>query len=112
MDTMPSLVADRAAPIVARPPAGTVLFDAGFVLRTPAAMAALVAARVTESQLMQRHQSGDFGELDWADEQANWRALPAGGVLRSLYTLEGGARIRIVTVPELGTTTIDLLERG
>ncbi|MCM5680581.1 hypothetical protein M8A51_13695 [Schlegelella sp. S2-27] len=101
-----------AAPARASVPAsaGTLLFDAGFVIRTPAAMAALVAARTTESQLMQRHQSGDFGELPWGDEQANWRALRSGGALQSIYTLGSGARVRIVTLPELRTTTLDLLE--
>ena len=112
MNAQQQLVAPRTQRAPAGPPAplDTVLFDAGFVIRTPAAMAALVAARVTESQLMQRHQSGDFGELPWEAEQANWRALRSGGVLRSVYVLEGGARIRIVTTQELRTTTIDLLD--
>lgn len=105
LDAAPAARA-RAVPV----PAGTILFDAGFVIRTPAAMAALVAVRTTESHLMQRHQSGDFGELPWADEQANWRALRCGGALQSVYRLGSGARIRIVTLPELRTTTLDLLE--
>jgi hypothetical protein len=107
----PQLYATAPAHAPAARAAGvTVLFDAGFVIRTPAAMVALVAACTTESQLMQRHQSGDFGELPWADEQANWRALRCGGALQSVYTLDSGARIRIVTLPELRTTTLDLLD--
>lgn len=94
----------------AAPAAGAVLFDVGFVIRTPGAMAALVAARTTESSLMQRHQSGDFGDLPWEAEQANWRALRVGGPLQSVYALRGGARVRIATMPELRTTTVDLIE--
>lgn len=86
------------------------LFDAGFVVRTPGAMAALFAARVTESSLIQRHESGDFGDVDWETERSNWHALRAGGVLRSVYTLDGGARIHVVSTPELRTTMLSLLE--
>jgi len=86
------------------------LFDAGFVTRTSGAMAALFAARTTESSLIQRHESGDFGDVDWETERANWHALWSGGVLRSLYTLEGGARIHVLSTAEPRSTALSLLE--
>lgn len=100
----------RVVPHGARQAAPVTLFDTGFVIRTPGAMAALFAARVTESSLIQRHESGDFGDVDWQTERANWRALQAGGTVQSVYTLEGGARIRLLSTPELRTTTLSLID--
>lgn len=100
----------QAARHAAPPAAPAALFDTGFVIRTPGAMAALFAARVTESSLIQRHESGDFGDVDWQTERANWRALQAGGTVQSIYTLDGGARIRLLSTPELRTTTLSLID--
>ena len=45
------------------------LFPLGRVLATPGAIALMEAARIDPAQLLERHQSGDWGDL----EEEDWR---------------------------------------
>jgi hypothetical protein len=45
------------------------LFPLGRVVATPGAIALMEAARINPAQLLQRHQSGDWGDL----EEEDWR---------------------------------------
>ncbi|AKJ27497.1 hypothetical protein [Caldimonas brevitalea] len=87
---------------------GTTVVDAGFVVRSPAAMVALVGARVSESSLIQRHERGDFGDIPDADARRNWLALASGRPVRSVYRLASGARIEVVTDPRDQMTQLSL----
>lgn len=48
-----------------------VRFETGFISRTPGAVLALIQAGISEASLIERHQSGDFGQLSDADKASN-----------------------------------------
>jgi len=75
-----------------------VLFEVGFVSRTPDAMLELVMARQTESCLIQRHERGDFGDAGVCQGVRNLCMIAADhGVIRSLYRLASGAFVSVET---------------
>ncbi|WKB51754.1 hypothetical protein [Eleftheria terrae] len=84
------------------------LFDCGFVVRTAAAMVALIAARATETSLVQRHERGDFGDLSCEQEELNWQAVADGTPVHSVYRLGTGAEIHVVTDPAAHQTRLSL----
>lgn len=88
----------------------SVLFDAGYVVRTPGALVALVAAQVSETRLIERHCSGDFGELDAEDQQANRRAIAEGGRVLSSYALDTHTTVWVITEADRSVTTLLLPE--
>ncbi|HEV8314756.1 MAG TPA: hypothetical protein VGQ23_16970 [Burkholderiaceae bacterium] len=53
-----------------------VLFDTGFIVRTPGALLALIDAQVSETSLIDRHMTGDFGELCAEDEAQQHKLAP------------------------------------
>lgn len=83
-----------------------VLFDTGFVVRTHGAVAALVAAQVSESSLIERHLSGDFGQLDSEDQEQNRRAIAEGGRVMSSYALHTHATVWVITEADRSVTTL------
>jgi hypothetical protein len=86
--------------------AKTVLFDTGFVVRTPGAFLALLEAEVTESNLIERHTTGDFGELSDADRESNWQALENGdGRVFSSYRV-GDEKVWVITEADRSSTTL------
>lgn len=72
-------------------------FTPGRVLLTPGAKAALVEAGSPTTDLLARHISGDWGEMDREDQQTNERGLKEGSMLMSSYTLETGVKIWIIS---------------
>jgi hypothetical protein len=87
-------------------PEPPVLFDSGFIVRTPGAMAALVDAQTSESRLIERHLSGDFGELDAEDLAHNRRAVEEGGRIVSRYRLDTNATVWVITEANRWVTTV------
>src|SRR5258706_16276794 len=69
---------------------GHFLFDAGHVIRTPLALLALVSTHVSEWSLLERHQSGDFGDIDTTMRASNAGSMKHGGVIFSSYQLSNG----------------------
>jgi hypothetical protein len=63
------------------------LFPLGRVVATPGAIALMEAARIDPVQLLQRHQSGDWGDLDAEDQRENDYAVD-----RRLRSLSSGYR--------------------
>ena len=84
----------------------TVLFDTGYVVRTPGALLALMEAHVSESSLIERHLSGDFGELCADDVEANRRAIDEGMRVLSSYRLGSGAKVYVITEADRSVTTL------
>jgi hypothetical protein len=84
----------------------SVLFDSGFVVRTPGALVALIAAQVTESSLVERHLSGDFGELDAEDREQNRRAIAEGGRVMSSYPIDTHTKVWVITEADRSVTTL------
>ena len=83
-----------------------ILFDTGFITRTPGALAALIEARVSESRLIERHQSGDFGELSEADKESNRQAIEGGGRVFSAYQINTQRRVWVITEADRSVTTL------
>lgn len=57
-----------------------------------------------------RHQSGDWGELDSDDLEANERALICGARLLSAYFGSNGVKFWVITEADRSVTTILLPE--
>ena len=83
-----------------------VLFDAGFVVRTPGALLALIEAQVTESRLIERHLSGDFGELCEEDQASNRHAIHQGGRIFSSYRVDAQTKVWVITEADRSVTTL------
>lgn len=86
-------------------PSGPPLFGLGRVAATPAALALLEKHGVASVTLLNRHQSGDWGDLTKHDRVANDAALVNGSRLLSAYLVKG-ERIWCITeaVGEDGAT--------
>lgn len=82
----------------------TLLLDLGQVVATAGAALALARAKTQPEQLLDRHRSADFGEVDDAIRKANLEAVQSGGQVRSAYLLASGEVVLVVT--ERGSTTL------
>ena len=85
-------------------------FFLGHVVATPGALAALKEAGQDGSEFLQRHESGDWGEVDAYDRNENNNALRTGERLFSAYTLRNGTRLWIITEADRTATTLLLPE--
>jgi len=82
------------------------LFSLGQIVATPGALKALESHGVQASDLLRRHQSGDWGGLPPEDVKANQEALKHGARLLSSYPLGGGAKLWIITEADRAVTTL------
>lgn len=80
------------------------LFDLGIVIATVQAALSLARAKTQPEELLDRHASGDFGEVDEARTEANLAAIQSGGRVASAYLLVTGDVVLVVT--EKGSTTL------
>jgi hypothetical protein len=62
------------------------------------------------STFLDRHASGDWGEVDEHDRQANEYAVEHGLRVLSAYTLSSGEKIWVITEADCSSTTILLPE--
>ena len=85
--------------------AGRPLFPLGQLVATPGALQALAAAGVTPAQLLARHVTGDWGEVDAEDAAENAFSLAHGFRILSSYPL-GEERIWIITERDRSATTL------
>ena len=83
-----------------------VLFDTGFIVRTPGALLALIEAQVTESRLIERHLSGDFGELCDEDQASNRHSISEGGRILSSYQVDEQTKVWVITEADRSVTTL------
>ncbi|RYF55087.1 MAG: hypothetical protein EOO27_21995 [Comamonadaceae bacterium] len=72
------------------------LFQSGHVVMTPGAGALLASNGLSAFDFLHRHESGDWGDLDDEDKQANTDALTNGARILSAYKL-GTDRLWIIT---------------
>lgn len=72
-------------------------FQLGKVVATPGAIEALTAAQTSAWELLSKHVSADFGEVDSDDWQANLDAIKDGERILSAYTLKTGERLWVIT---------------
>lgn len=85
-------------------------FPLGQVVATPGALRALEDSGESAFDLLYRHASGDWGELDEHDRRENELSLREGFRLLSAYRLKTGERIWIITEADRSATTLLLPE--
>jgi hypothetical protein len=90
--------------------ASSPLFAAGHVVATPLAIEKLDP--VTMGAALQRHMSGDWGDVDADDKAANDADVLNGGRLLSVYRVPGypDERFWIITEADRSATTFLLPE--
>jgi hypothetical protein len=66
-------------------------------LGTSAAIQALAEAGVAREDVLQRHFSGDWGDVDLDDGEANDQAIVTGASILSAYMLPTGVRVWVMT---------------
>src|SRR4051812_19766672 len=80
----------------------------GRLVSTPGAIEAMTRNQQDPLVLLNRHRSGDWGELDEHDRAANDRAATEGGerVLSSYRLADGTTVIWIITEADRSATTV------
>ena len=86
------------------------LFPLGRIVATPGALQALEAAGEQPAQFLDRHASGDWGELDDEDKQENEFSVRNGFRIFSAYTTRAGEKLWIITEADRSATTVLLPE--
>jgi hypothetical protein len=86
------------------------LFELGRTVATPGALQALEAAGQQPAQFLDRHASGDWGEVNDEDKRENDFSVREGFRILSAYTTSAGEKIWIITEADRSATTILLPE--
>lgn len=81
-------------------------FALGQIVATPGALKALEEAGKSPFEFLDRHASGDWGELGEEDKHENELSLVHGFRLLSAYKLGSGEKIWIITEADRSVTTI------
>jgi hypothetical protein len=78
--------------------------ELGQVVATPGAIEELKRAGQTASHFLNRHLSGDWGELSEHDRQLNDEAVVNGDRVLSAYTLPTGEKLWVITEADRSST--------
>ena len=81
------------------------LFDLGVVVATPGALELLISTATNPAELLERHASGDWGEVPPEDARENARSLKYGWRVVSSYEV-AGERLWIITEADRSSTCI------
>jgi len=82
------------------------LFGLGVLSATVGALAACAAGLTTPPALFARHWTGDWGEISPEDHGLNEDAIRDGARVFSVYHLQGGGRVWIITEAGRHATTL------
>src|SRR5262249_23313617 len=82
----------------------------GQIVSTPGALAALEESHQNPQEFLERHQSGDWGEVGAEDWKENELSVKKGFRVLSSYTLSTGKKIWIITEADRSATTLLLPE--
>lgn len=85
-------------------------FSPGSIVATPGALEAFRASGEEPLPFLQRHLTGDWGELDEHDCRENELSFEHGWRILSCYRLSDGTRIWIITEADRSVTTLLLPE--
>ena len=83
------------------------LFQLGRIVATPGALRAIPMEIITDS--IRRHVTGDYGDLDDEDRQANAWSIEHGERILSAYDHKG-TRYYLITERDRSSTTVLLCE--
>ncbi len=82
------------------------LFNLGDVVATPQSICVLNDHSISVQSLLQRHASGDWGDLCTEDMQANNDALQYGDRLLSSYVISDSCKVWVITEYDRSVTTV------
>ncbi len=85
-------------------------FALGSIYLTPGAIDALARANQSAQEFLERHQRGDFGELDEHDRRENEFSINHGFRILSAYRTAKDVRLWIITEADRSSTTLLLPE--
>ena len=89
----------------------TRLFRLGQIVGTPGALGALRDAQADVADLLQRHVTGDWGQLDDEDRKTNERALITQQRILSVYILPSThVKVWVISEADRSATTLLLPE--
>jgi hypothetical protein len=83
----------------------TPLFELGQLVGTPGALNVLEDAEQNPIELLIRHVTGDWGELDNEDKKENEFSVEQGFRVLSAYTLDTGVKVWVITEADRSATT-------
>ena len=86
------------------------LFPPGRIVTTPGALSALKETGEGSEPFIERHLSGDWGEVCDEDKRANSRALMTGSRLVSAYRTARGTKLLVITEVDRASTCLLLPE--
>ena len=82
------------------------LFGLGQVVITPGAADFCIQRELNAAEFVTRHVTGDFGDMDPEDLEANRNAVKYGDRVFSSYTMEKGGKLWVITEWDRSATTI------
>ena len=82
------------------------LFPLGRLVATPGALRELEEAEQSPREFLQRHVTGDWGDLCEEDKNENEFSLKNELRILSAYTLRTGVKIWVITEADRSATTI------
>jgi hypothetical protein len=82
------------------------LFKIGRLVASPGAIECLAKAKTSAWELVSRHVSGDFGDVDANDRQANLHAIKDGDRILSAYKLTTGERLWVITEADRSSSCV------
>jgi len=83
-----------------------ILFRLGALVATPAALDACEVADVSPSALLERHASGDWGEVSAGDARENELSVRKRFRVLSSYPLSTGATVWVITEADRSSTCL------
>ena len=83
----------------------TALFPLGRTVATPAARDELSQLNYSPLDLLRKHMSGDWAEMDAEDQQSNREAITEGSRVFSAYTIQD-TKFWVITEADRSSTTI------
>ena len=86
--------------------AGRLPLSLGKVVATPDALTALNKAGVSSLTLLARHASGDWGDVEDEDKEANDKSVINHDRVMSLYKLSTGDRAWVITEADRSSTCL------
>ncbi len=90
---------------------GAPLFELGQIVATPGALEVLGEAEVSPSSLIERHISGDWGNVPPEDAKENEISVREGYRILSSYPIgENGAKVWLITEADRSSTCLLLPE--
>ena len=82
------------------------MFALGQLVATPGALEKIQEAEQSPLELIARHVTGDWGQLDEEDRNENKLSLEKGYRILSAYILRSGVKVWVITEADRSVTTV------